>query len=114
MYKQKILDQISVNGPISAQEILKNLQKKSPNINKTTVYRQLEKLAKEGTVTELFLGNDYKSYEISSNHHHIICTKCKKVECLPEDCQVNNPKTTFKVTSHNLEFYGLCPTCQTQ
>jgi len=112
MYGNILIETIRALGPISAPEIVLHLKTTYPTLNKTTIYRQLEKLAKAGSIQELFLGNDYKSYEITANHHHIVCTECKKIQCLPEDCNISHPKTDFKITSHSLEFYGLCPTCK--
>lgn len=106
--------------PLSSQEMLKELEKKGRAINKTTVYRQLEKLLKHNIVYEIQFEDRNRRYELvaDDHHHHLVCTRCGKVEdiSLPADL-VNEEKeiwdkNKFKVARHSLEFFGLCEGCQ--
>ncbi|MCX5783362.1 MAG: transcriptional repressor, partial [Elusimicrobia bacterium] len=68
--------------PLSVFDLQKLLKAKKLSVNKTTVYRGLNSLKKEGIILELQLKDNKRWYELSSrdHHHHIICTKCDKVE----------------------------------
>lgn len=88
------------------------------SVNKTTVYRQLDKLFQDKKIVEVELGDGKKRYESTrlDHHHHLICKKCGRLEdiCLDEKKILGavGKKTNFKVESHNLEFFGLCVNCR--
>lgn len=86
-------------------------------VNKTTVYRQIEKFIKGGLVVEVEFGDGKKRYELASldHHHHLICKKCKKIEDITFNERVIlrevSKKSNFKVENHSLEFFGICVNC---
>lgn len=104
-----------IQGPIEVSELVKRLR-----VNKTTVYRQLERLIGLGEVQTVEFGDGKKRYEIKTDyhHHHLVCNNCSKATCF----EVNNDlgvlekrirkDFSFKVSYHNLEFFGLCNNCQ--
>jgi len=52
-------------------------------------------------------------------HPHVICTKCKKITDpalinLDDLSQQMSRKTGYRIFSHRLDFFGLCPECQGQ
>lgn len=87
--------------------------------NKTTIYREIEKLASLGVISEVALGDGIKRYEMSTktHHHYLICSKCKTI--VPIKMKHNFSRTEkliskrnhFYVQKHNLEFVGLCQNC---
>lgn len=111
----------SQEKPISAEEILHHIQEEHQDVNKTTVYRELFFLLEHNFIMEVEFGDGKKRYELSLNrphHHHIICVNCKKVTDIPlekelEATETQIEKTTnYKLTSHMLEFFGLCEDCK--
>lgn len=107
--------------PLSAQEIITALTKKGRNVNKTTVYREIESLTKAKLIRDVNLLDGQLRYELikdTQDHSHLVCTECKNVECLPllEDLQsiTSNiaKKNKFTVTHHVLEFFGVCKECR--
>lgn len=105
--------------PLDYSQILSYLNSRGINVNKTTIYRQLDYFQENGLIQELDLGEGKKRYEIlSRHHHHLLCTKCNKVECIEfeEDFSSQiveiSKSTNFKVTGHMLEFLGICEKCQ--
>lgn len=106
--------------PLSADDLIKNLAKKKLHPNKTTIYRELDTLSAGGFIKEVQLGLNRRVYEVTSlgHHHHLVCTKCERVEdiSMENDMMIyekNIMKTTsFKVFDHSLEFFGLCAGCQ--
>jgi Fe2+ or Zn2+ uptake regulation protein len=73
--KDKILNIIEKSHcGITATEIFEKLSKE---INKTTVYRNLEKLSLEGKINEEFDSNGEKKYSHKDHHHHhFVCNDC--------------------------------------
>lgn len=107
--------------PISAEDILKHIQDEHQAVNKTTIYRELFFLLENNFIKEIEFGDGKKRYEIAINrphHHHIICVNCKKIEDIPLEKELENQEkhieeiTNYKLTSHMLEFFGLCQNCK--
>ena len=71
-----------IRRPLSVFDLQKLLTKKNLSANKTTVYRELNSLKKEGIISEVQLKGNKRWYEpaLREHHHHIICIKCDKVE----------------------------------
>lgn len=105
--------------PLSPADIFLKLKSIFPKANLTTVYRNLEMLEDLNLVKKLGLNKASFAYELISNrphHHHVICNKCGKVEDLENISEkfVNeiSDETKFQIHDHNLEFFGLCVSCQ--
>ncbi len=110
---------LSSDRPLSASEILSVFKGKKNPINRTTVYRELSFLMKNGFVHEVRLLGKPSLFELSQEHrHHLICIKCDAVKpvVLGRHLDSHEKKIMrherFKITSHSLEFYGLCEKCQ--
>lgn len=110
----KVLDVISKsNLPVDVRFLVDRL-----GVNKTTVYRQIDKLLEDCVISEVNFGDGKKRYELKSleHHHHLICRKCDKLEdvSFEEKDFLNKIKvrTNFKITDHSLEFFGYCSNCQ--
>ena len=108
------------DNPLSALELQEILKKKKVVVNKTTIYREINLLKKEGLILEIQLNEKNKRYELSSkkHHHHIVCTSCNKIEdvVLDKDLETQEKKIEknkkFKIINHSLEFFGICEKCQ--
>lgn len=102
----------------TADWIYEEVKKSIPNISKGTVYRNLKVLRDTGKIAELNLSGTVSRYEgRQDNHYHFRCTKCGQIFDLDEP--VNKEleekiarKTGFTVSSHQLEFRGICKACQ--
>lgn len=106
--------------PLSVPEILSELEKMRVRVNKTTVYRELERLQGVEIIAAVQLGGRKRYYELATrkHHHHLICVKCEHVEdvdadeddLLHEEYKAIREKR-FSVLRHSLEFFGLCKMC---
>lgn len=114
-----LLDEFqNASGAISAKELVKRLGSK---MNKTTIYRVLEKLEDDG-VLHSFLGKDgIKWYakckgcsktEHIDVHPHFQCLDCGKVDCLDVSVQIPELSEREIVTSQIL-IQGKCKACIT-
>ena len=103
----------------SAESIHAELIDHYPTMSLATVYKTINLLKREGEVLELEfsdLGNRYdgkKPYP----HPHVICTECGKIIDpsqlnLDEITSKMMEETGFKILTHRLDFYGICPGCQ--
>ncbi|WP_028274580.1 Fur family transcriptional regulator [Atopococcus tabaci] len=102
----------------TADEVYQELATQFPNMSVATVYNNLRLLTKMGFVKEMKFGDSSSRFDFASTeHYHAICSNCGKVEDIyypgldaVEDVAAD--LTGFKVESHRLEVYGLCPECQ--
>jgi Fur family ferric uptake transcriptional regulator len=89
-----------------------------------TIYRAMHLLQAMGMVKRFDFGDGIARFELVSarrhgHHHHLVCTYCAEVvevqECFPDKLQKRiAAKNGFKAVTHKLEFFGICPDCQTQ
>jgi Fur family ferric uptake transcriptional regulator len=120
-YRVTILNQLKKNHRVfTAENLYDCLTERYPNVALSTVYRIIDTFLKNHLIREVILEEENKQYYASyegRDKHHLICTKCKKVTTL-EKCPVKHlakglgEHYGFDVTSHQLEFYGLCQDCQ--
>lgn len=106
--------------PFSAQDCLKACNAQGLNPNKTTIYRELHRLACEGSLVEMAMEGGVRRYELASKAHGhcLVCEGCgdvKRVE-LPDDLRAREreieSKTNFQIIRHDLTFYGRCRKCR--
>lgn len=104
--------------PLTVKEMRVKLRNMGIETTKTTVYREMSFMVKNGLVKEINLYPGEKRYESAylAHHHHLVCERCGRVEgvggCkLVEIEQEVYRKRGFRVTRHSLEFYGLCVEC---
>ena len=107
--------------PLSVPDIVRELKRVQLGVNKTTVYRELERLGKLHIVETVRLGDRKQYYELVSrgHHHHLVCLRCDRVAdidvdetgLLLEERKVSREKN-FAIVRHSLEFFGVCTECQ--
>ena len=104
----------------TALQLLEYVKREQPHVSLDTVYRNLSLLKQLGVVNEIqMINQDGNRFEIASDghHHHVICMKCGKIECLRK-CPISREaietieRNGFAVVSHSLEFYGYCDGCK--
>ena len=106
-------------GPLTPQEVLAAASREQASLGLATVYRNLNALAAAGDVTAVHLPNDTTRFEPAGrgHHHHFCCDACEQVFELSASCPVTGLEGAtlpggFKVESHELTLYGLCPSCR--
>ncbi len=106
----------SAQKPLVAKYLLALLERKGLSPNKTTVYRQLEKMEADGVIHKVFISDREASYEkMKDHHHHLVCGGCGKIE----DVDLYDEKFIKKLLSqkgfatidHRLEIFGFCLSC---
>ena len=121
--KQILIDYFSKNTDkhYSIKEITDAVS--DMNIGKSTVYRLVDKMTKDGSVRR-FNGEDGKSvlyqylgdFHECNKHFHLKCTKCGLLIHL--DCEYINKLNEHIEEKHNFEIdnsrtflYGICSSC---
>jgi len=119
--RQAILDILrQQKRPLSNKEIFAALPKGESDL--ATVYRSMHLLEGMGMVKRFDFGDGVARFELlpegdDGHHHHLICRRCSEVVEL-EDCLVAELEQAlaacngFKEITHKLEFFGVCPRCQ--
>jgi Fe2+ or Zn2+ uptake regulation protein len=103
--------------PPSAQDIIEALAGK---MDQATVYRILGIFKRTGLIRQVDLRHNHAHFELAreNEHHHLICTRCGRIEDV-EECSVEETHAAIlrrskhfaSITQHALEFYGVCKKC---
>lgn len=104
------------HGPFSAEDLLAKLPEEL--CDRATIYRTLKHFKEKGLLKCVNFDEDFSRYELNDeghHHHHIICRNCQKIEtinsCFLEQIEQNLKEKGYSRLSHNLEFFGLCNSC---
>lgn len=100
----------------TADQIYDKVRKRLPNISLGTVYRNLQKLVADEKLQIVMLGRAQHFDPLVERHQHFICEACDSVFDVRVDANedlkpAKLPHEGFKVTSHQLAFYGICKHC---
>ena len=105
--------------PLDVQTMIEYLKEKGIQTDPATVFRIVNMFTEKGLTKQIQLQEGKFRYELMSkaDHHHLVCTRCGEIQDI-SDCNIDvlenhiEKKKNFKVTSHALEFYGICANCQ--
>ena len=108
--------------PLTIREIHAAIEESQCDL--ATIYRSMHLLETMRIVARFDFGDGVARYELvrhedNEHHHHLICTDCAKVveidDCFPEELEQKIATGNgFSEVKHKLEFFGVCPTCQTK
>lgn len=118
--REAILDVfLRTESHLSVEDLLKLVQKKRPDVGRTTVYRTLKLFAAAGLARELHLDGETRfERDWNREHHdHFICRSCgaifefksDQIEQLQEEIAA---EIGFVIDGHRHHIYGLCQRCQ--
>lgn len=101
----------------TADQVYARVRDRFPNVSLGTVYRNLQKLVADEKLQVLMLGRSQHFDPLVTRHQHFICEKCGRVFDVLVDTgdevkPAKLPHAGFKVTSHQLAFYGACKNCR--
>ena len=104
--------------PVSVPDLVKSAKKKFPSLNKTTVYRTIDRLIKEKAIEPVMLREGVVHYELKTedkghHHHHFVCSGCERIFCL-EGCVKNIASLLprgFTMDGHEIILRGACKDC---
>ncbi|MEK7615040.1 MAG: Fur family transcriptional regulator [Patescibacteria group bacterium] len=108
----------SSDHPMSSQEVVARVSRGTAY--QATIYRILKSFTDLGILRTVNLRHEHVDYELAlhSDHHHIVCTGCGKLEKF-EGCDAESiAKKALKkcpsfktINEHAIELFGLCVRC---
>ncbi len=105
----------------SVEAIYEKVKPDFPTTSLATVYKTLVLMKELNQVMEISIGEGSNRYDGNQPfpHPHLICVKCKKIiDSDPDsfDAMVKKvaKKTGYRIISHRLDFFGICPECQAE
>ena len=121
LQRAMILDALHESeGHLTAEDILNRIQAKAPEVNKSTVYRNLELPEELGLVVKSeHEGRFIYHHMEEGHHHHLVCRRCGQIiEC---DRDMLAPlermlleKFGFQGDLEHLVIHGVCSACRGQ
>lgn len=90
-----------------------------PTMSLATVYKTIATLKRAGEILELEFSDRDNRYDGKrpEPHAHLVCHVCGAItdlELADLDAEARHlaAATGYRILSHRLEFYGICPACQ--
>ena len=119
--RQAILETLRQHAhPLTNKEIFAAMPK--GNCDLATIYRAMHLLEEMGMVKRFHFGDGAARFELVSegedgHHHHLVCVRCSQIveieDCFPHEFEEAIAASNgFKAITHKLEFFGVCPRCQ--
>ena len=115
-----VLDVIEREPHIDAERIFQSIRGSLPGTSVQAVHGVLAAFSQAGLLRRIEPAHSPALYErrVDDNHHHIVCSGCGAVEDVDcavghSPCLVPSSASGFQVHSAEVNFWGLCPNCQT-
>lgn len=102
----------------SPDAVFRRVRSSHPTVSHATVYKTLDTFERHGIISRLTSLHETVRYDpMTSQHHHIICVRCKKVVNLSDEelksiqipSQVSRDN---KVLGYSVHFSVLCSSCK--
>ncbi|WP_029916660.1 Fur family transcriptional regulator [Pelobacter seleniigenes] len=105
----------------SVEDVFEQVRADYPTTSLATVYKTVNLLKELGEILEIRLAAERNRYDGRKPypHPHLICTECQAIvdpelSALQQLTAELGQVTGFLIQSHQLEFFGICPACQSQ
>ena len=106
------------SGHPTVENVFTRVRKKLKTISLDTVYRTITTFEEYGLIKRIHILDNSARFDINiSVHHHLVCTKCRKIEDFywPDFERMNLPDTIGdwgEIDSKHVEIRGLCQSCK--
>jgi Fur family ferric uptake transcriptional regulator len=117
---RKLIVKTLCEGPehASAEDLAERVQKLSPKVNRSTVYRTLEELEQLGILVHVHLGHGPATYHLAPmSHAHLVCESCGKAIEVPADLFASLSRKAarsygFRLDPSHFALEGICRECR--
>ena len=107
-------------GPrhVTADDLTAAVQAEHPDIAKSTVYRILDALERQGVVRHAHMGHGPAVYHLNDDDHlHLVCEVCGKVTEVPQAAYARFAdmlarQYSFTAAPHHFAVHGRCAACK--
>lgn len=107
--------------PLTIPEIIES----APELPQSSAYRNMTALIDVGVVRRVVGTDGYGRFELAEeilgHHHHFVCYACGKVDDLHPSSKLERAlgeaaaavahEQGYQITEHQLDLFGLCPSC---
>lgn len=109
-------------GHFTAADLVEDAAAGRLDVGRATIFRTLDLLEGIGAIERIDLPSGDHAYiacEPAAHHHHVVCSRCGRAGDV-EDAGLAAVvariagETGYRISSHRLELFGLCPTCQAE
>jgi len=104
---------------LSVDVIYERVRADYPMIGLATVYKTIAMLKEMGEITEININSDCARYDGSGDdpHPHFVCMQCNSILDIEDNILGQLPqnlaqKKGYQITHYRLDFFGICPNCQ--
>lgn len=118
---EHVIELAESGADFTIDDLWQRLRQGEPHIGRATVYRAVEMLVQVGLLNRVEFADGSHHYRVcgGEHHHHLTCTRCRRVVeidlCLPEEyLQTLSEQTGFALKGHTLTLFGLCASCRRQ
>ncbi len=104
----------------TADEVYHEIRKDYPTISRGTVYRNLQRLCKMGSIRKWEIPGGADRFDhLCHDHHHIRCVACDCVfdadmDYIPDLEQSIRDAHGFTFIGYDIVFKGICPKCKAE
>lgn len=103
----------------SVEQVFQQVKKDFPTTSLATVYKTVNLLKEIDEILEISFADGGNRYDGNKPypHPHLICTRCEsiidpEVSLLDQMTAEVTKATGYRIESHQVELFGICPTCQ--
>jgi Fe2+ or Zn2+ uptake regulation protein len=105
----------------TAEDLLTESRRRRLGLGRATIFRSLDVLTDLGLVERLDLPSGDHAFVACepAHHHHVVCSSCgqavgvpvpdQRIEAVADEI---GRATGYRIDTHRLELFGLCPDCQ--
>ena len=109
-------------GHFTAANLVDDAAAQRLDMSRATIFRTLEALEGVGAIERIDLPTGDHAYitcEPAAHHHHVVCRRCGRANDvddagLPAVVERIAGETGYRIESHRLELFGVCPVCQAE
>ncbi len=103
----------------SIEQVYKQVKTHFPTTSLATVYKTVNLLKEIGEILEISIADGRNRYDGNRPypHPHLVCTRCDsiidpEVGLLDQLTAEVAEATGYRITSHQVQLFGVCPSCQ--
>lgn len=102
----------------TAEFVYNYLKKDNPQLSLGTVYRNLQQLSENGTISRVSIPDQPDRFDgITTPHYHAVCTECGSItdvfmENMADIDGLVASKTGLDIVGHEIVFKIICPLCK--
>lgn len=120
--RKAVLESLTAVGEhLDADTVLTRVRAELPKVSPQTIYGVLASLSEAGLQRKIEPAGSAALYEsrIGDNHHHLVCTQCKRVsdvDCVvgAAPCLTPSDANGYEIHAAEVTFWGVCPDCRAQ